>query len=290
MINNYKNDKQDKQDKNDKQDKGLKRNIIDKFYTKSTIVKKCIKNVKKYIKINKNDIIIEPSAGNGAFIKNIKTLSNNYIFYDLTPEHKNIIKKDFLKLNLDKLKNKYDNIHIIGNPPFGRQSSLAIKFIKKCCEFAKSISFILPKSFKKDSMKKHFSLNYHLIIEIDLPENSFLINNIETDVPCIFQIWKYKRKKRKQIKKLIPYNFEFVKKTDNPDISFRRVGVNAGKIDEEIEDKSIQSHYFIKFKNNLTINENIKKINKIKFIENNTVGPKSISKQELIKEFNELLC
>ena len=54
-----------------------------------------------------------------------------------------------------QLKN-YKNIHIIGNPPFGRQSSLAIKFIKKSCEFCDTLSFILPKSFKKESLKKHF--------------------------------------------------------------------------------------------------------------------------------------
>ena len=46
-------------------------------------------------------------------------------------------------------------------------------------------------------MKKYFSLNYHLIFEMDLPTNSFLINDEETNVPCIFQIWQYKEEKRK---------------------------------------------------------------------------------------------
>jgi len=271
------------------QNKGLKRNAIDKFYTKPSVVNQCIKNVKKYIKIDEDDIIIEPSAGNGAFIEKIKTLSDNYKFYDLAPENKEIIKQDFLNLNSSKLENEYNNIHIIGNPPFGRQSTLAIQFIKKCCEFANSISFVLPKSFKKDSMQKHFPLNYHLIFEMDLPENAFLINDEETDVPCVFQIWQYKNEKRKTIKKLTPINFEFVKKSDDPDISFRRVGVNAGKIMQDIDDKSIQSHYFIKFTNDLTLKQNIKKLNTIKFNGNNTVGPKSISKQELTKEFNKAL-
>jgi hypothetical protein len=194
-----------------------------------------------------------------------------------------------LDLDINDIKNDYKNIHIIGNPPFGRQSSIAIKFIKKCCEYAKSISFILPKSFKKNSMQKHFPLHYHLIFEIDLPEKSFLIGEKETNVPCVFQIWKYKKKKRKSLKILKPHNFIFVKKTENPHISFRRVGIYAGKIMEDIEDKSIQSHYFIKFTNKLTIKQNIKKINNIVFTNNNTVGPKSISKQELIKEFNKVL-
>ena len=272
-----------------KQEKGLKRNTIDKYYTKPCAVEQCIKLVKKYINISNNDLIIEPSAGNGSFIKNIKTLSTNYKFYDLEPEHDEVIKQDFLEFDYEKIKQKFKNIHIIGNPPFGRQASMAIKFIKKCCLFSNSISFILPKSFKKDSMQKCFEKHYHLIYEIDLLENSFLVNGIESDVPCVFQIWQYKEEIRNEIDKKIPLNFKFVKKDDKPDISFRRVGVNAGTIMKEINDKSFQSHYFIKFTNNKTIDDNIKKLKSIKFNFNNTVGPKSISKPELINEFNKFL-
>ena len=81
----------------------------------------------------------------------------------------------------------------------------------------------------------------------------------------------------------------FVEKTENPDISFRRVGVNAGTIDKKIHEKSIQSHYFIKFTNGESISDNIELVKAIQFNHNNTVGPKSISKQELIKEFNKVL-
>jgi len=275
------------------QERGLQRNTIDKFYTKTNVAKQCIELVKKYIQILSNDLIIEPSAGNGAFIESIKTLSTNYKFYDILPEHEEICKQDFLELDCEKLKQTFANIHIIGNPPFGRQSSAAIKFIKKCCLFAASISFILPKSFKKDSLKKCFSLHYHLICEIDLPDNSFLVNDVTADVPCVFQIWQYKTHERSTVDKCTPLNFKFVKKEETPDISFRRVGVNAGTISVEINNASIQSNYFIKFinidDNTDFIRENTEKLKTIKFNFNNTVGPKSISKQELINEFNKLL-
>ena len=268
------------------QTKGLERNTMDKFYTKRSISKICVKYVKKFVDINNNDLIIEPSAGNGSFIKYIKRLSEHYIFYDIEPEHNEIIQKDFLQINYHKLVDKYKNIHVIGNPPFGRQSSMAIKFIKKCCLFASSISFILPKSFKKDSMKKYFDPFYHMVFECDIDDNAFLINNIETSVPCVFQIWVKKIFKRPEIKILEPIGFMFVKKDESPHISFRRVGVNAGKISQSVSDKSTQSHYFIKFTNDLSIKKNIKKISNIHFESNNTVGPKSISKQEIIKIFN----
>lgn len=292
ILNNMNNEKIINEHINDnqiKQKKGLKRNTIDKFYTKINVAELCIELVKQYINILPNDLIIEPSAGNGSFIKCIKNISNNYIFYDLEPENNEIIKQNFLEFNYSEIKKKYKNIHIIGNPPFGRQASLAIKFIKKCCEFSNSISFILPKSFKKDSLKKHFNTNFHLIYELDLDNKSFLVNNIEYDVPCVFQIWLYKNEIRNKIKKLNPINFKFVNKNENPDISFRRVGVNAGIIMSEIDDKSIQSHYFIKFTNNKPVKDNIDTLKLIKFEFNNTVGPKSISKPELIKEFNKFL-
>jgi predicted RNA methylase len=273
----------------EKQEKGLKRNTIDKYYTKPSVVIQCIELVRKYITILENDLIIEPSAGNGSFIENIKTISDNYKFYDLEPEHEEIYKQDFLKFDYKEIKEKFTNIHIIGNPPFGRQASLAIKFIKRCCLFSSSISFILPRSFKKESMKKSFENHFHLIYEIDLLENSFLVNDIETDVPCVFQIWKYRDEIRNKIEVKTPLHFKFVKKEDEPDISFRRVGVNAGTITKSIHDKSFQSHYFIKFTNNKTIDENIEQLKSIKFDFNNTVGPKSISKPELINEFNKIL-
>jgi len=272
-----------------KQTKGLNRNTIDKYYTKDTIVDLCINLVAKHISIDKNDLIIEPSAGNGSFISGIKTLSDHFVFYDLEPEHIEIIKQDYLLCDVDKYKSKFNNIHVIGNPPFGRQSSLAIKFIKKSCEFSNSISFILPKSFKKDSLKKTFPLHFHLVFEMDLPDKSFLVDGIEYNVPSIFQIWQKKNINRSIIEKVEPTHFIFVKKTDNPDISFRRVGVNAGTIDTNIDIKSIQSHYFIKFTNEKSIHDNIELLQSIQFHHNNTVGPRSISKQELIKEFNKYI-
>ena len=272
-----------------KQTKGLKRNTIDKYYTKDSIVDMCLDLVTKYININSDDLVIEPSAGNGSFINGIKSISNNSKFYDLEPENDEIIKQDYLLYNYSNIKESFNQIHIIGNPPFGRQSSLAIKFIKKSCEFCDSISFILPKSFKKDSLKKTFPLNFHLIFEIDLPDKSFVVDGLEYNVPCVFQIWEKKTTNRFVNKKLEPIHFVFVEKTDNPDISFRRVGVNAGTIDKNIENKSIQSHYFIKFTNGKSLSENLDKLSAITYDFNNTVGPKSISKQELIFKFNPLL-
>ena len=138
-----------------KQTTGLSRNTIDKYYTKPEVVELCLKFVRQYIQVDATDLIIEPSAGNGSFIEGIKLLTHNYKFYDIEPDNDQITQQDYLLYNYDS-KDSFNKIHIIGNPPFGRQSSLAIKFIRKSCEFCDTISFILPRSFKKDSLKMKF--------------------------------------------------------------------------------------------------------------------------------------
>jgi predicted RNA methylase len=269
---------------------GLKRNTTDKYYTSQSTVHKCIELIKQNLNIQIEDLCIEPSAGNGSFINGIKSLFKNYQFYDLEPENSEIIKQNYLDFDHNSIieSHCFNKIHVIGNPPFGRQSSLVIKFIKISAEYCNSISFILPKSFKKETLKKHFPLNFHLICECDLPDNSFMVDNNSYDVPCVFQIWERKDIPRHVPKKLVPKNYYFVKKDIPHDISFRRVGVYAGTIDKNTTDKSIQSHYFIKFDDSLT-DELFNNLSKITYnCKNNTVGPNSISKQELIKEFNKV--
>jgi hypothetical protein len=277
---------------------GLKRNKtnsnLDKYYTNKNNVDMCLKHFKHAIQqygglSKENDIIIEPSAGNGAFIDGCKKLCDNCFFYDIEPEHNDIVKQDYLAFNYSTIQNTGANIHVIGNPPFGRQSSLAIKFIRYSALFSNSISFILPKSFMKESMKSKVPLNFHLIYETELEDDNFHVNDTLYNVPCIFQIWIKKNIQRKPFKKLKPNGYEFVKKEEQHDIAFRRVGVYAGKIYKETTNKSSQSHYFIKFEGGLN-DDLYNNLCEVKFADRmNTVGPNSISKQELIKVYNPMV-
>ena len=204
---------------------------MDEYYTNPNVSKKLCFLISKKIKINfEKDLIIEPSAGNGSFIQPIKHMCQNCLFFDINPKTKEIQKKDYLALNLYQLKNKYKKIHIIGNPPFGKRSSLAIKFIKKSSEICDTISFILPKSFGKESMKQSVPLSFHLIYSCLIPSQSFQNENKIVDVPCIFQIWKKKKYLRRIVKKIYLNGFKFLKNHKQADFAIRRVGFYAGKI------------------------------------------------------------
>lgn len=151
----------------------MKRKVnLEQFFTTVENAKFCL----SYLDLLNYDIIIEPSAGNGSF--------SNCIAYDIDPKDSKIIKQDFLKLNTEQFNNK--KILTVGNPPFGRQSSSAIKFINKAAEFSDTIAFILPKSFKKERLIN--KLNEHLFLEdiIELPNTLFYFENSKFEIPCSF--------------------------------------------------------------------------------------------------------
>ena len=275
------------EESNKKSQIGLNRETSDAFYTNVNIAKKCVEELSIIVDFKEYNIIIEPSAGSGVFSDIFLEYNNlNVLSYDINPKQEYIKKQDFLKLETDFLKEK--SVLTVGNPPFGRQSSLAKKFIEKCSTFSGVIAFILPRSFKKESMHNQFPLSFHKILEIDIPKNSFTVDEKKHDVPCIFQIWKKKDFEREKPIKHVPINYKFVKKENNPDISLRRIGVYAGYISKDIDNKSPNSHYFIKL-DSINVDDFIEKFNKIKFKTDNTVGPKSISKNEFIKEINTLI-
>ena len=261
------------------QDTGKKRtNTKDQFYTKNIVAKDCINIIKEYIKDYDTYKWIEPSAGNGAF------LTSRCIALDIDPKHEKVKKQDFLEF-IPKIKKK---IIIYGNPPFGKQSSTAKSFIKHASSFASVIAFILPKSFVKPSMNRVFPTHFHCIFTKELENDSFEVNGISYNVPCIFQIWEKKEDERVIELKILPKGFTYVKSKDNYDISIRRVGINAGTALLKDIKVSPQSHYFIKLDHTINIEMLIKKINSHIF-PSNTVGPRSLSKGEINSVINTLL-
>ena len=224
-------------------------------------------------------MVVEPSAGNGAFSSKIP----NCVAIDIEPEANEIQKADFLSWLPDKIINN-NKVLVIGNPPFGRQSSMAIKFIKHACKFADTIAFVLPKSFKKPSLQNKIPEMFHLTRQIDLEINSFTLNGSEYDVPCVFQVWrKGDIAREKQKKQSLPGKLSWVKNPTKADIAIRRVGVNAGTAFMCVENKSVQSHYFLSCEDKASVSKIVEHLNKYSWEHNNTTGPRSISKNEFIE-------
>ena len=175
---------------NTKNVKVVREEGLDKFYTIQSCSKKCIDKVFELYQQLDFDLIVEPSAGNGSFFDQLDF--EDKIGIDISPENENIIKMDFFDYNPqpDKI-----NILVIGNPPFGRVSSLAIKFFNHSAKWAKVIAFIIPRTFRRPSVQNKLNQMFHLIYDEDVSTKPccFIPNMM---VKCCFQIWERKNIER----------------------------------------------------------------------------------------------
>jgi len=251
---------------------------LDQFFTNSDVVDRCLGT----IDFDDYDIVIEPSAGDGAFYNKITC---HKIGIDLDPKTEGLIQQDYLKFDRFMFTDK--KILVIGNPPFGKNSSLAVKFFNHSAIFADTIAFILPRTFRKSSIINRLNENFNLTFENILPKKSFHLPDKKIyNVPCVWQIWK-KGNIRQRINVIREHkDFRFVKNKEDADFLFQRVGGKAGWTHKDFT-KSWRSHFYIAA--NDSIYQIMKNMNwdkdSPKF---DTAGNPSITKDELIKKYE--LC
>jgi hypothetical protein len=130
-----------------------------------------------------NEMFLEPSAGSGSF----SDLPKNIEAYDIKPENDNIIEADFLKLELSR-----EDYITIGNPPFGKKSSLAIEFFNKTARHSKVVAMILPSTFMKWSVQSKLDPSFKLVEYKKLEEESFTFQGAGFSVRTYFMIWTRK--------------------------------------------------------------------------------------------------
>lgn len=259
------------------QDTGLQRNTKDQFYTCPTIAKLCVDFLRLHVTGDAQ--WIEPSAGDGAFL----SLVDSAVGYDIEPRHPRIQRADFLTVDVP------EGCGVFGNPPFGRQASLAKQFIHHAATKASWIGFILPLSFTKPSMQKAFPSHFHLVASMTLPKNAFRLNDRPYDVPCVFQVWVKRDTPRETAPGVLPEGFSFVKKTDPYNLAFRRVGGTAGRCSLPSEVLAVQCHYFLRVEDPTCI-ENVVAQSLAHVFPTNTTGPRSLSKDEATRFLNTAIA
>lgn len=269
---------------------------FDKFYTNPFIVDNCINILQTKYEWNNWNVIIEPSAGNGVFLHKIP--SNNKIGFDILPEHPDIITKDFFEYTND---NKTQNILVIGNPPFGRVSSLAIKFFNHASTFCNVIAFILPRTFRKISVQNKLNKYFHLVYDEEIPINPCGFSP-PMMVKCCFQIWEKKSYERNIIiLQTIHKDWNFLQFGSidehgqptppiNADFAIRAYGGNCGEIIiENLHTLRPKSWHWIK--SNIDKQILVERFSKLDYSNcKNTARQNSIGKGELVELYvNSLL-
>lgn len=254
---------------------------LDQFYTNPEYAREFLAAVELHTDLSRADIVLEPSAGSGSFYNLLDP--QRRVGLDLDPRAPGVIQQNFFEYQPPENK----RIITIGNPPFGKNSNLAVKFFNRAGEFSDIIAFIIPRTFRKASIINRLHKNFHLIYDELTPQNSFLFNGEKYDVPCVAQIWERRDVIRERIKTIkINQLRDWFIPTDpvTSDFAVQRVGGRAGLI--RIQDKadySKTSHYFFKAQHPDTLNI-FRSINfdSVKF---NTAGNPSVSPSELCELF-----
>lgn len=160
----------------------------DQFFTPVATAKKCFElfcnEIKKFNE-NENDFkYIEPSAGDGSFIK---VLPENVIAMDIEPKHEAIVEQDYL----DWKPLTDEKLVVFGNPPFGLRGHMALKFINHSAEFADYACFILPQLFESDGkgVPRKRVKGFNLIYSTKIESTFYEPNHNELKINTIFQIW-----------------------------------------------------------------------------------------------------
>ena len=111
----------------------------DAFFTPDEVALACVEDFYNELPQYKDNEIVEPSAGSGAFLRAFEKLGLSYEAYDLNPQAENIIQADYLTTELD-LTGKV----VLGNPPYGHRNKLSKAFIKRSFEQgAEAVGFLL---------------------------------------------------------------------------------------------------------------------------------------------------
>lgn len=219
-------------------------------------------------------LMVEPSAGTGSFLKSWPAGS---LAYDVDPKYPGIQTADFLTVTLPSGRPPA----IIGNPPFGKNASMAVRFFNHAAWQSNVIALILPRSFRKASIQNRLDPAFHLVHEEIVPDDAFLFRSKPYNVPAVFQIWERRPEPRKRwpVETKHP-DFEFTE-PDRADFAIQRVGARAGRVHRNFH-ASPSSHYFIR--GNV---EDIMAQLDFASVASNVAGNPSLSKSEIVRLYRE---
>ncbi|MBS1994553.1 MAG: hypothetical protein JSS83_28770 [Cyanobacteria bacterium SZAS LIN-3] len=183
---------------------------MDKYYTIAATAQLLVSSVDA---LEKFELIVEPGAGAGSILRALRLRlsgggwTGRLVGFDVEPPDQcdsAIVVRDFLAGDAVHELRSAENTErclVIGNPPFGRQASLAVRFFNRAAAHScvQCIAFIVPKSFRKESVQNRLSLDFVLQREVEIPEKSFVtVDGRAKAVRCVIQVWRRSERKREK--------------------------------------------------------------------------------------------
>lgn len=176
---------------------------------------------------------------------------------------------------------------VVGNPPYGKNSNLAVRFLNLAAQLSDRVHYVLPRTFRKHSVQNRVDQHLHLVLDQTVPDCVFP----GTIITC-WQIWQ----RQTQLRPLHPIlnqhsDLEFVH-PDHANVCIGRVGGGpCGRVFlDRFDQRSVNSHYFIRVSHAGVIPVLQSLSDKFRAAGMQTVGLPSLSKNELIRIYQSHNC
>ena len=190
--------------------------------------------------------------------------------------------------DLDELMGQRFSI-VIGNPPYGKNANLAVKFLNKVSELSDDIRMVLPRTFRKPSIINRLNPHLHLVSDVTCPDDTF-----PRGIKACHQRWEVRPDVREPIetfKKEDTTDFVFLPTSEGSDCIITRVA-NAGVVVRNTEtlvltipyhERSSSTTYFLKVKDE-SVMMRLESLQE-QFIEcsKETVGLNSLSIHDIVR-------
>ncbi len=235
----------------------------DQFFTPVKTAQYCFEKfcekIKDFGETEKDFVFIEPSAGDGSFLKVLP--NDRTIAMDIESTSSTILEQDYLDWNPPLEKSIFEKngvkkfqvepnfakggvvgescfptrYVVFGNPPFGLRGHLALRFINHSNNFnAEYVCFILPQLFESDGkgVPRKRVKGFNLIYSEKLETNFYEPNKNELTINTIFQIWsKHHINDEYNIQNFTTENMRVYSMSDGGTVSSTRNKDMIGKCD-----------------------------------------------------------
>lgn len=164
--------------------------LADQYFTRPEIARQCLDQFVALLDpaITERAFWVEPSAGNGAFLRPLLEWGWNTWAGDIHPQHERVVIHDYLAQRLPTAK-PGQRVIVVGNPPFGKKAKLATSFVNRALQHGGLVGMIVPIQLRKWSAQQHVNKRARLVLDIDLPEDAFLFLGEPYSLRCCFQVW-----------------------------------------------------------------------------------------------------
>jgi predicted RNA methylase len=217
----------------------------EQYYTPKNLAAELTRLTSRFVPDLATRTVIEPAGGTGAFIEAAAALGvKNVISFDIEPLHAAVRQGDFLAANLS-----VRGAVAISNPPFGRNNSLSIPFFNKAAEYADTIAFIVPRSWRKWSVINRLDRNFALVhdadLKIDYVDSADHPISRKLRLATCFQIWQRQPSTRPLVK-VRDMGLVAKVKPAEADVSLTVFGYGCGAVKTEFERVPNTTQMFLK--------------------------------------------